>query len=133
MKLTEWLALASPILVLTLLLTGCGDTGAAAAPIGGQTHNPTAAHSALPAIRPNGTTARDVSYRCNSGREGTIVVDVPALSHLADKLNRIQPCEYDRGVSRATVTVICRSDPLVVHLTGKDGLFAQPSSEALCL
>jgi hypothetical protein len=132
MRVTAWLSTASSILVLPLLLTGCGETGAAA-PIERQTQATTETQSPEPAIRPNGTTAHDVSYRCNSSREGTIVVDVPNLSDLADTLNRIQPCEYDRGVSLATVTVICRSDPLVVQLTGKDGNVAQPSREALCL
>jgi hypothetical protein len=44
-----------------------------------------------------------VSYRCTSGREGTIVVDVPDLGQLADQIDRIQPCEYDHGVARFSV------------------------------
>ncbi len=84
-------------------------------------------------MRPTGTSARDVSYRCNSGREGTITVDVPDLRRLADRLNRIQLCEYDHRLSRVTLTVMCRSSPLVVHVTGAGGHVAQPSKEALCL
>ena len=79
------------------------------------------------------TTARHVSYRCYSGREGTIAVDVPDLGDLADRLNGIQPCEYDQGVSRANLTVMCRSNALVVHLAAASGQVVQPSNDALCL
>jgi len=82
---------------------------------------------------PTETTARNISYRCNSGRAGTIAVDVPDLGSLAHRLNRIQPCEYDKGVSRATVTVMCRSNALVVHLVAASGQVVQPSNDALCL
>jgi hypothetical protein len=74
-----------------------------------------------------------VAYRCSSGRDGTLTVDVPDLSDLAAQLNRIQPCEYDRGLSDATLVVPCRSIPLEVHLTVTDGRLLQPSDEALCL
>jgi hypothetical protein len=82
---------------------------------------------------PTRTAARNISYRCNSGRAGTIAVDVPDLGNLANRLNRIQPCEYDKGVSRATVTVMCRSDALDVHLVAASGQVVQPSNDALCL
>jgi hypothetical protein len=61
------------------------------------------------------------------------VVDVADLDRLADRLNRIQPCEYDQGLSRATLTVMCRSNPLVVRLTGSGGHVSQPPREAVCL
>ena len=79
------------------------------------------------------TTARSISYRCNSGRAGTIAVDVPDLGELAHRLNQVQPCEYDKGVSRATVTVMCRANALVVHLVAASGQVVQPSNAALCL
>lgn len=132
MRLAAPLATAITVLVLPVLITGCGEAGGAA-PIGQQTQEDIQTKSAAPAERPTGTTARDVTYRCSSGREGTIVVDVPDLDRLADRLNRIQPCEYDQGLSRATLTVMCRSNPLVVHLTGAGGHVEQPPREALCL
>jgi hypothetical protein len=82
---------------------------------------------------PTETTARNIYYRCNSGRAGTIAVDLPDLGNLAHRLNRIQPCEYDKGVSRAAVTVMCHSNALVVHLVAASGQVVQPSNDALCL
>jgi len=82
---------------------------------------------------PTETTTRNISYRCNSGRAGTIAVDIPDLGNLAHRLNRIRPCEYDKGVSHATVTVMCRSNALVVHLVAASGHVVQPSNDALCL
>jgi hypothetical protein len=60
-------------------------------------------------------------------------VDVPDLRVLAERINGIQPCEYDHGVSHATLVVTCRSGPRAVRLTGTDGRLTQPSAEALCL
>lgn len=133
MKLAKSSSVAISILVLPLLLTGCGDAGAPPRSADGLRPAVTPTQSTASALRPTGTSARDVSYRCNSGREGTITVDVPDLGRLADRLNRMQPCDYDHGLSRATLTVMCRSSPLVVHLTGAGGHVAQPSKVALCL
>jgi hypothetical protein len=130
MKLGASLTSAVTVLVLPVL-TGCGNAGAAA-PIARQTQADIEDTSAAPAVPPTGTTARNVSYRCSSGREGTIVVDIPDLGRLADRLNRIRPCEYDQGVSQATLTVMCRASPLVVQLTVAGGNLQQPSQEALC-
>lgn len=102
MRLVEGWATASFLLVVPLLLTGCGGTDPAA-PGGRQGEAAALSPSAVPASTPSGPGARLVSYRCTSGREGTIVVDVPDLDRLADQLDRIQPCEYDQGVARATV------------------------------
>jgi hypothetical protein len=129
MKPAASLSTAIAVLVLPVLLTACGGAGAAVAERTPAAVQPT---SAAPAERPSGTTARDVTYRCTGGRTGTIVVDVLDLGLLADRLNRIQPCEYDQGLSRATVTVTCPSGPLVVRLTGAGGRLDPPSSEALC-
>ena len=49
------------------------------------------------------------------------------------RINRIEPCEYDHGLSDATLVVPCRSRPLNVHLTVAHGRLVQPSDEALCL
>ena len=131
MKLGATLTAALALLALLLMATGCSDVGTAA-PIGRQTHADIEHGSAAPAVPPAGTSARHISYRCGSGREGTLLVDVPDLGTLADRINRIQPCEYDKGLSRATLTVTCRSRPRVVPLTGTGGLVEQPTSEALC-
>jgi hypothetical protein len=101
MRLAEWLSTASSVVLVPLLLTGCGDTGPAA-PSRQQSEGAGQTQSAVPAMPPTGAGARLVSYRCTNGREGTIVVDVPDLSQLADRINRIQPCEYDGGLSRVT-------------------------------
>ena len=77
---------------------------------------------------PDGASAREVTYRCTSGRSATIVVDVPDLDDLADTLNRIQPCEYDRGFDRGTVPPSCESGPRVVQLRGGGGRVVQPST-----
>jgi hypothetical protein len=130
MKPAASLSTAIAGLVLPVLLAACGGAGAAAT--GPRTSATVQPRSAAPAQRPNGTTAREVSYRCNSGREGTITVDVPDLDLMADRLNGTQPCEYDQGLSRATVTVTCHSSPLVVRLTGAGGQIEQPSNESLC-
>ena len=103
MKLAGSLSTAITVIVLPVLMTGCGDAGAAA-PIGRQTQADIETKPAAPVVRPTGPTARDVTYRCSSGREGTIAVDVPDLDRLADQLNEIQTCEYDQGLSRATLT-----------------------------
>lgn len=132
MKLAASLSTAITILVLPVLMAGCGDAGTAA-PTGQQTRADDVAGTAEQAVRPTGTTARTITYRCSGGREGTIVVDVPDLDRLADRLNRMQPCEYDQGLSHATLTVMCRSSPLVVHLAGAAGEVEQPSDDALCL
>ncbi len=83
-------------------------------------------------MRPTGTTARTVAYRCTSGREGTLTVDVPYLPDLAERINRIEPCEYDHGLSGATLVVPCRSGPLDVHLTVAHGRLVRRSDEGLC-
>ena len=82
-------------------MAGCGDPGAGA-PTGQQSRGNSGTTSAAPAEFPTGTTARTISYRCTSGREGTLVVDLPDLSRLADVLDRIQPCEYDHGIATAS-------------------------------
>jgi len=99
MRLAEFLSTAASVLVVPLLLVGCGDTEPAA-PTGRQSASPAQTGSAAPAMPPTGTSARTVSYRCSSGREATIVVDVPDLGQLADTINSIQPCEYDGGLMR---------------------------------
>ena len=128
MKPTAALSIAITGLVLPVLLAACGGAGADL-----QTPASVQPTSTAPAERPGGTTTREVTYRCNSGREGAIAVDVPDLNLMADRLNRIRPCEYDQGLSRATVTVVCHSSPLVVHLTGAGGQIEQPSDASLCL
>jgi len=132
MNLAESATVAISVLVFPLMLTGCGDDGAAP-PIGRPTQAAPGSQSKAAAMPPTETTARNISYRCNSGRAGTIAVDVPDLGSLAHRLNRIQPCEYDKGVSRATVTVMCRSNAVVVHLVAASGQVVQPSNDALCL
>jgi len=132
MNLAESATVAISVLVFPLMLTGCGDDGAAP-PIGRPTQAAPGSQSKAAAMPPTETTARTISYRCNSGRAGTIAVDVPDLGNLAHGLNRIQPCEYDKGVSRATVTVMCRSNAVVVHLVAASGQVVQPSNDALCL
>ena len=119
------------VLVVPVLVTACGD-GGAQQPGGRQGQRDVERESAAPAVQPSGATARAVSYRCRSGREGTLVVDVPDLGILAARLDRVQPCEYDQGLSRATLTVTCRSGPLVVRLAARDGHPVQPSDAALC-
>ena len=59
-------------------------------------------------------------------------MDVPDLADLADRLNGIQPCEYDDGMSRASLVVTCPAGPLVVRLTGEDGDLVQPPGGAPC-
>ena len=132
MRLAHWLSTASSGLAVALLLTGCGDLGAppSRVPAG---HAATETRTEAAAIRPTGPTERSVSYRCLSGREDTIAVDVPDVGHLADILDRIQPCEYDQGLSRATLIVTCQSGLVAVHMTGAGGRLRQPSHEALCL
>ena len=98
MKIRASVATAVTVLVLPVLVAGCGDPGADA-PTGQQSQADPETTSAAPAERPTGTTARTISYRCASGREGTLAVDVPDLDRLADRLDRIQPCEYDRGLA----------------------------------
>ncbi len=123
-------AIASLALCLPLLLAGCGQSDQA-----GSTPEPATdatAQSAAPAIPPEGSTARTISYRCTSGRQATIEVDVPDLRDLAATLNKIQPCEYDRGFDRGTVTVGCPSATTEISLRGRDGQALQPSESSLC-
>lgn len=132
MNLARSVAAATSAVVLAALLTGCGDVGTSA-PSTAPARTGTV--TALPeaAVRPSGTTARTVAYRCTSGRDGTLTVDLRDLRDLSERINRIEPCEYDHGVSHATLVVTCRSGPLVVRLTGTDGRLVRPSDEALCL
>ena len=116
-------AIASLALCLPLLLAGCGDSddvGSGAEPTSSGTTE------AAPALAPEGSTSRSVAYRCASGREATLAVDVPDLRGLATTLNRIQPCEYDDGFESGTVTLACPSGPVVVRLRGSDGRVVQP-------
>ena len=131
MKLAASLSTAVAALVLPVLITGCGDAGGTA-PIGRQTPAEVQTRFEAPAVPPTEMSGRDVTYRCSSGREGTLVVDVPDLDRVADRLNRIQPCEYDNGLSGATLTLMCGSNPLMVHLAGEDGHVKQPSKEDFC-
>ena len=119
------------LLVCMVLLTACGGSGSAAPgePALDPGHR---TRSAAPATAPEGPTAREVSYRCASGRSATVVVDVPDLTDLADVLNRIDPCEYDGGFQSGTVTLPCGSGPLVVQLAGREGRAVQPSPASLC-
>lgn len=123
--------LAITSLLVCLALTGCGDTGteALAVPAG---PDGSAAGSAAVAVRPSGPTARNISHICRSGRDDTIVVNIFDLADLAKTLNAIQPCEYDQGVMRATVTLACSSQPLVVQLTAAEGNVRQPARRSLC-
>jgi hypothetical protein len=132
MKLARTVAAATSAFVVAGLLAGCGDVGASA-PSSGPARPGTATSPADAAVRPTGATARAVAYRCTSGRDGNLTVDVPDLADLAETVNRLQACEHDHGVSHATLVVTCRSGPLVIRLTGTDGRLAQPSDEALCL
>ena len=129
MSLPRWLPGAASGLVVVLIVTGCGGSGGVVAR---PTRSTTGATPEEPATSPEGATARRVSYRCRSGRAGTIVVDVPDLAHLADRVNRIQPCEYDEGLAHAAVTVSCGTGPVVVALRAAGGLVAQPSTDGLC-
>ena len=65
MNLAESATVAISVLVLPLMLTGCGGDGAAA-PIGRPTQAAPGSQSA--AMPPTETTARNIYYRCNSGR-----------------------------------------------------------------
>ena len=127
----RWSRTALAVLSVALLVTGCGGSEPSASgdpgsdPDGGT-------RSAAPAMSPDAAPAREVTYRCTSGRSATIVVDVPELEDLADTLNRIQPCEYDRGFDRGTVALSCESGPLVVQLRGSGGRVVQPSPGTWC-
>lgn len=116
--------------VLVVLLAGCAGRGD---PISGQERPADAVAQPAPAEQPTGTTARDISYRCGSGREATITVDVPDLADLARRLNRIQVCEYDDGIAAASLTIPCRERTKPVRLEASDGQAVQPSATALCL
>jgi hypothetical protein len=102
MRLAASLPTAIIVLALHVLTTGCGGADRAA-PTAEQTAADVQPQSEAPALPPDGATARSVTYRCNSGREGTLVIDLPDLDRLAERLDRIDPCEYDNGLSRATV------------------------------
>jgi hypothetical protein len=124
-------ALASLALGLGLGLAGCGSAdGAGSAPEAG---GPAATSAAAPALGPDGPTARTIGYRCTSGRRATLIVDVPDLRDLADKLDRIQPCEDDQGFESGTVTITCDSGPRQVALRGSEGSVVQPPESSLCL
>lgn len=119
---------ASLALLLPLLISGCGQPdgdGSVAGADGSRSR------SAAPALAPEGPTSRTVAYRCTSGREETIAVDVPDVRDLARTLNRIQPCEYDRGFDRGTVTIDCDAGPVTVPLRGRDGSVLQPGEARL--
>jgi hypothetical protein len=131
MNIARSVAAATSALVLAGLLAGCGDADASA-PSGPPAAAASPSQADTPALPPTGTTARTVSYRCVSGRAGTLAVDVPDLGDLTDRLNRIRPCEYDHGLERVTLVVTCRSGPVVVHLMDEAGRLAQPADNALC-
>ena len=127
----RWSSSALSVLSVALLIAGCeGSEPSASGDAGSDPDGGT--RSAAPAMPPGGASAREVTYRCASGRSATIVVDVPDLEDLADTLNRIQPCEYDRGFDRGTVPLSCESGPLVVRLRGSGGRVVQPSPGTLC-
>lgn len=132
MKIPATIATVFTVFVSPLLLTGCGSAGSGAV-TGQETPTAPATKAASPAMRPTGLTARDITYQCRTGLTDTITVDIPDLDRLAEQLNAIQPCEYNRGFSIAMLTVMCRTNPLVVHLTSTAGRIEQPTRAALCL
>ena len=112
-----------------LLVAACGasEPGVSGAP------EPAASGAATaPAAAPEGQTAREVAYRCGSGRAATVVVAVPDPADLAGVLNQIDPCEYDGGFRSGTVSLPCASGSLVVQLAGREGRVVQPSTDSLC-
>ena len=82
-------------------------------------------------MAPVGPTSYPIDYRCRSGREATVTVDVPDLRDLARRLNGIQLCEYDRGFDRGIVTIACDTGPVTVALGGRVGAVVQPSGTRL--
>ena len=121
-------AVACFVLCLPLLSAGCGQSDQEAS--GAQSAEVTAG-SAAPAVAPEGSTSYTVGYRCRSGREAAITVDVSQLRDLAATLNRIQPCEYDRGFDHGTVIIECPSGARVVPIRGNDGRAVPPSENEL--
>ena len=113
-----------------LLVAACGSSEPGAS--GASEPAGSGAAAAESAAAPEGPTAREVAYRCASGRAATVVVAVPDPADLAVVLNRIDPCEYDGGFRSGTVSLPCPSGSLVVHLAGREGRVVQPSADSLC-
>ena len=121
----------SLLVCVSLLLAACGGSGSGS-PEGPAADPGAGTTSAAPAGAPGGATAREVAYRCASGRRATVVVDVPDPADLAGLLNRMQPCEYDGGFESGSVQLSCGSGRYVVRLAGRGGLVVQPSPDRLC-
>jgi hypothetical protein len=134
MVATRWWSGAALVPYVCVVLTACAGAGPAAPSASGESAtspgDPT--RSASAAAAPDGATAREVTYRCASGRQATLVVDVPDPADLAAVLNRIEPCEYDGGFRSGTVPLSCASGPIVVRLTGREGRMVQPPPDSLC-
>ena len=85
---------ASLPVCLLLVLAGCGTSDGT----GAVEPSRLPASADAPALPPDGSSAVTVSYRCVSGREGTLTLDLSDGRDLAETLDRVQPCEYDDGI-----------------------------------
>ena len=95
----RWCGGALLLVSACLLVAGCAAPEPASSAI-----SPDDAASQAPAAAPEGSTARQVAYRCASGRSATLVVALPDPADLAAVLDRIDPCEYDGGLRSATIS-----------------------------
>jgi hypothetical protein len=126
----RWCGGVSLLVGACVLVAACGASEPAAS--GASRPAASGASAGASAAAPEGPTAREVAYRCASGRAATVVVAVPDPADLAGVLNRIDQCEYDGGFRSGTVSLPCASGPLVVHLAGREGRVVQPSPDSLC-
>jgi hypothetical protein len=131
MRVAEASTSAIMVFVVALLIAGCGEAGVAESP-GRSTPAAGETSAVYEAVHPTGSAARTVAYRCRSGREGTLVLEVADLRNLADAVNGTMPCEYDDGVAVASFTVRCESGPVVVRLATVGGRVERSATDTPC-
>src|SRR4051812_31229720 len=87
-----------------------------------------------PAIRPGGASADAVHYRCRSGRQGTITVNLPDPRSVAQVLNPIDVCEFDSGLADVVLRVRCSAGApeTELRITAVDGKLPSSTTRTIC-
>src|SRR3954453_13247386 len=116
------------------LATGLGALSPAVSFGGCRGGRATGTSDASPAIRPSGASARAVHYHCRSGGRGTISVSLPNPRRLAQVLNAIDVCEFDRGLADVVLRVRCSdgAPETEIRITAMQGKVPPSTARTIC-
>lgn len=105
-----------------LAIVGCGGSSG------------TETGDASPALQPSGASAQTLRYSCKSGRSDTIIVTLPDPRRLAEVLNPINVCEFDRGLLDVSLGVSCSegAPEVVMQIAAVEGKLPPATAQTIC-